>query len=124
MPGSAPSSVWQLLQLWYGTPLKTRRVIADFSVTTASQRICQFDASRVMLQISNWGTSAIAFGENRNITATTGIILPAGSVVTLEWITDLDLQATEFWAIAASGTDAVHVVESLLVGEFAGTIAP
>ncbi len=116
-----PSTVWGLLTQWYGSWLKTRRVINDFTVTTSSQRVCQADPSRVLLQLSNWGASAIAFGENRNITATTGNILAAGVTVSLEWLTDLDLQTTEIWVIAAGGSNALHVVESLLIGEFEGT---
>ena len=113
-----PSAVAGLLTQWYGSRLRTRRVINDFTVTTAALRLCVADPSRVLLSITNWGAVAIAFGENRNITATTGIGLQPGASVTFEWLTDLDLQTTEIWAIAASASNAIHVVESLLVGEF------
>lgn len=113
-----PSTVWALLTQWYGSWLKTRRVINDFTVAQTAVRICVADPSRVLLSISNWGANSIAFGENRNITSTTGVILPSGSAVALEWLNDLDLQTTEIWAISATGSNAVHVVESLLVGEF------
>lgn len=116
-----PSTVWALLTQWYGSWLKTRRVINDFTVTTTAQRICVADPSRVLLQIANWGTAALSYGENRNITATTGNILPSGSEVSIEWHTDLDLQTTEIWAISVAGNLAIHVVESLLVGEFEGS---
>lgn len=113
-----PSTVWALLTQWYGSWLKTRRVINDFTVGTTPVRICTADPSRVLLSITNWGANPIAFGENRNITATTGVLLASGAVAVLEWLNDLDLQTTEIWAIAAAGSNAVHVVESLLVGEF------
>lgn len=118
-----PSAVAGLLSQWYGSRLRTRRVVNDFTVTTAALRLCTADASRVLLSVTNWGGVAIAFGENRNITATTGIGLQPGATVTFEWLTDLDLQTTEIWAIAASGSNAIHVVESLLVGEFEVTAA-
>ena len=116
-----PSTVWGLLTQWYGSWLKTRRVINDFTITTTPQRVCTADPSRVLLSLSNWGTTSLAFGENRNITSTTGIILPPGNAVSLEWFIDLDLQTTEIWAVAASGSSPLHVVESLLVGEFETT---
>ncbi len=113
-----PSTVWGLLTQWYGSWLKTRRVINDFTVAQTPVRICVADPSRVLLLISNWSANSIAFGENRNITATTGVVLGPGAVASFEWFVDLDLQTTEIWAIAAAGSNAVHVVESLLVGEF------
>lgn len=119
-----PSTVWALLTQWYGSWLKTRRVINDFTVAQTALRVCVADPSRVLLSLTNWGLNAIAFGENRNITATTGIGLAPQSSVTIEWVTDLDLQATEIWVISASGSNALHVVESLLVGEFEGTSNP
>lgn len=118
-----PSTAVGLVSQWYGSRVRTRRVINDFTVTTAALRLCTADSSRVLLSITNWGTVAIAFGENRNITATTGISLAPGATVTLEWLTDLDLQCTEIWAIAGSSSNAIHVVESLLVGEFEVTAA-
>lgn len=119
-----PSTVWALLTQWYGSWLKTRRVINDFTVAQTPVRVCVADPSRVLLSLSNWSGNSIAFGENRNITATTGWLLAAGGVVTFEWLIDLDLQVTEIWAIAAAGSNALHVVESLLVGEFEGTSNP
>jgi len=116
-----PSTVWGLLTQWYGSWLKTRRVINDFTVTTAPQRVCTADPSRVLLSLSNWGSFTIAWGENRNITATTGRILAPGAIVELDWLIDLDLQTTEIWVVAGSGSNPLHVVESLLVGEFEGT---
>ena len=119
-----PSTVWALLTQWYGSWLKTRRVINDFTITTTAQRICIADPSRVLLSLTNWGTSTISFGENRNITATTGIALEPGATVTIEWLTDLDLQTTEIWAILTGSSQPLHVVESLLVGEFEGASNP
>jgi hypothetical protein len=116
-----PSTVWALLTQWYGSWLKTRRVINDFSVTTTPIRLCTADPSRVLLQITNWGAFNLAIGENRNITSTTGLALAPGQTATYEWLTDLDLQTTEIWAVAVSSSNPVHVVESLLVGEFEGT---
>src|SRR5258708_21982474 len=116
-----PSTVAGLLSQWYGSRVRTRGILGDFTVTTAALRLCTADSSRVLLSLTNWGSVSIAFGENRNITATTGIGLQPGATTTLEWLTDLDLQTTEIWAIAASGSNAVHVVESLLVGEFETT---
>lgn len=115
-----PSTVWALLAQWYGSQIKTRRVINDFTVAQTALRVCVADPSRVLLSLANWGANVIAFGENRNITATTGIILAPGAVATLEWFIDLDLQTTEIWAISNSGSNALHVVESLLIGEFEG----
>ena len=119
-----PSTVWALLTQWYGSWLKTRRVINDFTIAQTALRVCVADPSRVLLSLTNWGFNNIAFGENRNITATTGIALTPGSTVTIEWNTDLDLQTTEIWAIAGTGSNALHVVESLLVGEFEGASTP
>jgi hypothetical protein len=116
-----PSTVWALLTQWYGSWLKTRRVINDFTVTIPASRLCVADPSRVLLSISNTGPQTIFWGENRNITATTGIPLAPGGVVSLEWFIDLDLQTTEIWAITAAASSTIHVVESLLVGEFEGT---
>ena len=116
-----PGTVWGLLTQWYGSWLKTRRVINDFTVTTTAVRVCQADPSRVLLSLTNWGSNSIAFGENRNITATTGWLLAPGAQVNLEWFVDLDLQSTEIWAIAGAGSNALHIVESLLIGEFEGT---
>lgn len=113
-----PSTVWGLLTQWYGSWLKTRRVINDFTVTTTAQRVCTADSSRVLLSLTNLGATTIVYGENRNITATTGWILAPGGQVTFDWMVDLDLQTTEIWVIAVSGSNALHVVESLLVGEF------
>jgi hypothetical protein len=115
-----PSTVWALLSQWYGSWLKTRRVINDFTVATTPVRLCTADPSRVLLSITNWGIVGISVGENRNITPTTGILVPSGSVQVMEWLIDLDLQTTEIWAVATSSC-AVHVVESLLVGEFEAT---
>jgi hypothetical protein len=119
-----PSTVWALLTQWYGSWLKTRRVINDFTIAQTALRICTADPSRVLLSLTNWSANTIAFGENRNITATTGLALAAGTTVTIEWLTDLDLQTTEIWAISAAGSNPLHVVESLLVGEFEGTSTP
>jgi hypothetical protein len=119
-----PSTVWALLTQWYGSWLKTRRVINDFTIAQTALRVCAADPSRALLSLTNWGANTIAFGENRNITGTTGLALAPGTTVTLEWGTDLDLQTTEIWMIATTGSNAVHVVESLLVGEFEGTSTP
>ena len=119
-----PSTVWALLTQWYGSWLKTRRVINDFTVAQTALRVCVADPSRVLLSLTNWSTNNVAFGENRNITATTGIMLQPGTTVTIEGATDLDLQATEIWAISAGGSNQLHVVESLLVGEFEGASTP
>ena len=113
-----PSTVAGLLSQWYGSRLRTRRVINDFNVTTTPTRICVADSSRVLLAISNNGGFGLVFGENRNITNSTGIQLSQAQTVTFEWWSDLDLQTTEIWALSLTGTVAVHVIESLLVGEY------
>lgn len=108
------ATVWDLIELWYGRRLKTNRVFSDFTVTTSAQRICTANPARVQLLITNWGSSIVAFGENRNITASTGLPLGPGSLAEIDWLNDLDVQATEIWAIATGGSNAVHVEELLL----------
>ena len=116
-----PSTVWGLLTQWYGSWLKTRRVINDFVITNTPQRVCTADPSRVILILSNLSGSGITFGENRNITFTTGIPLAPGQTVVLDWSNDLDLMTTEIWAVSPAGSFNLHVIESLLIGEFEGT---
>jgi hypothetical protein len=113
-----PSTVWALLTQWYGSWLKTRRVINDFTISGSPVRVCTADPSRVLLSLSNYGNAVLCFGENRNISTQTGILLQAMSTVSLDWSVDLDLQTTEIWVVALGGSNPLHVVETLLVGEF------
>lgn len=115
---SPPSSVAGLLAQWYGSMIRTRRVLNDFTISTTPTRIVTADPSRVMLIISNYGTQSCALGAASNVTSNTGILLVPSSSIEMIWIEDLDFQCQEIWAISPAASAQLHIVETLLVGEF------
>lgn len=113
-----PSTVAGLLAQWYGSLIRTRRVLSDFTVTTTASRIVTTDSSRCALNLQNTSSLPLVIGFTPAITSTTGIVLMPQANLQFIWFEDLDFQCQEVWAISPAGSPTVHVIEQLLIGEY------
>jgi hypothetical protein len=80
----------------------------DQDVTsTASELASTPLAGRKSVTIQNLSSNAIYIGMNASVTTSNGIELPKNSSMTMEWGENVDI-----WAIAASGTNDVRILEA------------
>ena len=117
MPNGGINKLRDLIRLYYGDGLVTRRNESDVTIGTSAGSIVGPNPQRVALYLSNWGAASIAIGLTRSVTATTGIIIPTLTGIQLVWLTDLDFVSEGIFGISAGAGNALHVVETVMVGE-------
>src|SRR6185437_17056120 len=98
-----------LLALYYGDNLRTRRVESDKTIGVTASQIVAPNPQRVMLYLFNWGAAAIAIGLSQSVTATTGLGIPASTGLSIPWFPDIDFPAEGLFGISAGAGNALHV---------------
>jgi hypothetical protein len=105
-----------LLALEFGDSLLCNFNESDVTVGTTAVTLVQGNGRRIWLTLTNWGAAAIAISTKPNVTATTGIIIPANGFLNINWRTDTDLPTSAIYAISSGAGNSVHITEQVLVG--------
>lgn len=117
MPPGGINKLRDLIDLYFGDGVLTRYTESDVSVGTTSIQLVGPNPQRVVLYLYNLGAATVAFGMNSTVTATTGIGLPSNSGMVISWFDDLALVGQGFFGISLGVGNAVHVIETFMVGE-------
>lgn len=113
---NSPTSVRQLLELYFGTPLRILPRESTPTVTTTAKQIDAWANVRTAVSVCNLGTVNVTVGFAAATLATAGFVLPPSQTVTFNWYLDNELVMYPLWAVALSGTQQLYVVESVLSG--------
>ncbi len=116
LPGNIATDVRTLLEVYYGLQLRTRPRESDVSVGTTAVTLGQFARMRLAINLGNTGGNTVFVGFSSAVTITTGIPVPAGGFMSLNWIPDNELVMQDLWAISSLAGNGVHVVESVVEG--------
>lgn len=110
------NSTRDLIASYFGDRLEGAITESDVTVGVTAVKLVAGNRARADLIISNSGAAAVAISTSPAVTATTGMLIPAGGMQKFDWFTYLDLQCAEFWAISSGAGNGVHVVEYNLIG--------
>jgi len=98
-------------QAKYG--ISTNTVENSVTVSTTPVRVLINNPNRLSAILSNIGSENVFISTNSSVTATSGIQLPAdGGVMSTNYYEDFDQVTRNLYAIAASGSTTIHVIES------------
>lgn len=88
----------------------------DYTVGTSAVQLGTVGAPRLGYIISNTGSVNAAIGFSAGVTITTGLLLLQGGVFKTWWFEDLELVGYPIWAIGASASATLHMVENQISG--------
>lgn len=117
MPPGGINKLRDLITLYYGDGVVTRFAESDVTIGTSAGQVVGPNPQRVALYVFNWGAAAVALGLTGAVTATTGLGIPSNTGLFLFWRDDLALVGQGFFGIASGVGNAVHVIETFMVGE-------
>ena len=110
------TSIRELVAMFYGGLIQNPPVESDYTVGTTVVALGSGRGQRTGYTISNTGSVNAALGFNPNVTITTGILLLQGGSLTIDWYFDQDLVFAPIYAIGASASATLHMVEKILSG--------
>lgn len=88
----------------------------DYTVGTTAVQLGTVGSPRLGYIISNTGSVNAAIGFSANVTITTGLLLLQGGTFKTWWFEDLELVGYPIWAIGASASATLHMVENQISG--------
>ena len=91
-------------------------VETDYTVGTTAVRLGQGSFQRLGYIVSNTGSVNVAIGFSANVTITTGVLLLQGGTFASTWFYDLELVQLPIWAIGASSSATLHMIENAISG--------
>lgn len=105
-----------LIELFFGTQIRTAPREADVSVGATAVLIGANARTRTAVGIGNNGTANVQWSFQPGVTATTGMPLPPGQSIFFGWYLDNENVSYDLYVISSSGTNSVHVVEYVTAG--------
>lgn len=93
----------------FGAP--ARPVESAPAIVTSAGQLVKNSADRVELIVVNTGTDMVTIGLSHNLVSGVGIRLVPGGTVDILADEDGDVVGYEWWAIAASGSQTLYVLE-------------
>ena len=110
------SNVRDLLVNEWGISTSPRENPITASIPTTVTQILRNDPKRLTLVIINLSANSVYVAPNNRVATTNGIYLvPNGGAVSLLYRDDYQLCTSEWWAISNTGTNAIYVLENLIV---------
>jgi len=111
-------SVQELLATFYGLAFITEPSESDYTIGTLAAALGSgFGGQRVGVLLSNTGATDFAISFNRNVTITTGILIPKGAQpFRLDWYYDGDLVSRPLFAISSAAGGTLHMLERFITG--------
>jgi hypothetical protein len=109
-------SAREMVLATYDALATTKPHESDYTVGTTAVLIGSTNFQRLGVIVSNTGSVNAAIGFSPNVTITTGLLLLQGGVFVLTWFFDLELVQRPLYAIGASASATLHMVENAITG--------
>jgi hypothetical protein len=109
-------NVRDLEGLWFNYTLPNDQVPSDKTVGTAALRLVTQNARRLKVRFANNGTDIVVLGYDASVTTNTGIPVPPGQIAEFDWQEDYEEVTREFWGVAATAGNSVHITEHIMTG--------
>lgn len=104
-------------EAFYGAKIDTLPKESDFTIgTTAVALDSLIRRDCIWRALSNTGTTTIAIALNNALTITTGIVIPSGGFLLMEWRVDGDLVNRPWFAISSGAGSTLHMIERFIAG--------
>lgn len=85
------------------------------SVGIVATKICNNNPRRVSLTVINLGSNPLFLAPDNDVSIAKGIYVGAnGGSMALDWRTDMEIIAHEWWGIAPAGADSVYVLSEVI----------
>jgi len=102
----------ELIEVWRGVPIRTRRLGSTFTVGTSLTKLLGANPRRHRIAIQS--DTDVAIQHSFDTDNEEPITVPAGLVYLEDFEGDDEQVTTEFWAVAAAPGAIVNVIERIL----------
>jgi hypothetical protein len=110
-------NVRAFLQETLGDSVATDDIPSDVTVGTSTVTLVNSNSRRIKVRLSNFGGATVAVERDSSVTATTGIPISPGETLELDAQEDYELCTKQLIGISAFAGNAVHIVETVLLGD-------